>query len=94
MTFLYWEGDRALAGLLREAVEFSSLETLKRLHVWTWYRATGLRWPCLSRGLRQGDLQRYFPASSTVGSQGLKAQSSPDLRAQSSLSVLQAAGRL
>lgn len=29
VTSLYCEGDRALAGLLREAVEFPSVEALK-----------------------------------------------------------------
>lgn len=29
VTFVYCEGDRALAGWLREAVEFPSLEALK-----------------------------------------------------------------
>lgn len=31
VTSFYCEGDRALAGLLREAVEFPSMEALKRV---------------------------------------------------------------
>lgn len=84
MTSLYCEGDRALAGLLREAVDLPPLEALKRVF--------GHGTEQLVLGLRQADFQRYFSSLKYLGIS--KAQSSPDLRAQSSVSVLQAAGRL
>lgn len=33
---------------------------------WMWPRAAGCRWPCLSRGLGQGDLQTSLPTWSAL----------------------------
>ena len=31
--------------------------------IWTWFSVTCFRWPCLSRGVGEDDLQRSLPAS-------------------------------
>lgn len=54
----------------------------------------GFRWPCLSRSSDKLTFRGTFHPEALGDLKASKAQSSPDLRAQSSLSVLQAAGRL